>query len=102
MLTKADRIKEYNRVNPDYNITNIKAMRADNLGWSGSNTSLFELYDKPSDEKIEIWEELLETYKPSRIYSVQGSGWAFSVVMRADNGDVLHITKGNNYLIDVV
>ncbi len=29
MLTKADRIKEYNRVNSNYNITNIKAMRAD-------------------------------------------------------------------------
>lgn len=99
-----ERIDEYNKNNAGYYITGIKKMDRESLEarrkWGAG--SLNELYARPSDAKISSYNDILNTYKPSDIIAVAGSCSSYSVLLRADNGDVLHITRGNNYLIDLV
>lgn len=101
-LTKRERIAEYNAKYPSYNITNIKKMDREAIEWATyyGNASLYECYAQPSDTKVSTYNEILATYKPE-ILSVIGSAFTYSVLLRAENGDILHITKGNNYLVDV-
>ena len=103
MATKADKVKQYNELNSGYNITGIKKMTEDEIELRAKygEDDLYGLYAKPSDAKIEAWEWIHRAYKPSRIISVQGSCMTFSVLLEADNGDVLHITRDNNYLVEV-
>lgn len=101
MITKLDRIKEYNQKNPGYNITATKRMTASDLEWyqKWGAGSLRELYKNPSDAKVASYNAILRDYKPRRIIGVQGSCHTYSVVLEAGNGDILHITARNNYLV---
>lgn len=103
-MKKADKIKAYNELNSGYHITNIKKVDRefiDRLGDYGVN-DLYELYAKPSELKVEAWDWIHRTYEPKRVILVSGNSMAFSVWLEAKNGDVLHITKGNNYLVERV
>ena len=101
-MNKQQRIQEYNLVNKGYNITNIKKMNNETIEaygkWGAS--SLNELYANPSNAKKASYKDIINTYNPE-IISVQGSCHSYSVILRASNGDILHITKSNNYLIDI-
>lgn len=103
-MNKADKIKQYNKDNSGYNITGIKKMTEAMIEWHRrvANKGLYDLYDNPSQLKVNSWRNILRDYKPLEIISVQGSSQSYSVVLIADNGDVLHITKDNNYLVEVV
>lgn len=103
-MTKAERIKKYNEANPSYNITNIKKMTVEQLNYYRvwGKTDIWDLYDKPSHAKVESWQEIKMTYNPSTIIGAVGNSMTYSVVIEAGNGDILHITKQNNYLIDVI
>lgn len=101
-MTKQDKIKQYND-KTGYNITNIKNMtRSDiDLYWHSPIFSLDQLYKKPSIDKITSYKAILNKYNPKEIVSVQGSCHSYSVMLKANNGDYLHITKSNNYLINI-
>lgn len=103
MITKLDRIKEYNQNNPGYNITATKRMTEQDLAWyeKWGARSLDDLYKNPSDAKRSSYNAILRDYKPRRIIGVQGSCHTYSVVLEAANGDILHITARNNYLVTV-
>jgi hypothetical protein len=62
---------------------------------------LDDLYQKPSEAKKASYNTILRTYNPKQIISVQGACFSYSVLLEAENGDVLHITKDNNYLVKV-
>jgi len=106
MVTKAKQVEKYNRKYPTYNITGIKNVNSEWLEASNDSNynckSLYELYDNPSDAKISSYKDILNTYKPKQIISVRGSGFSYSVLLVAENGDTLHITKLNNYLVQTV
>lgn len=103
-MTKQDKIKQYND-QTGYNITNTKSMTLNDIqgyGYSfATRTSLQELYKSPSDAKVASYKAILDTYKPLEIIAVQGSCFSYSVMLQAENGDYLHITKDNNYLINI-
>lgn len=103
-MNKQDQIKQYND-KTGYNITNTKNMTLDNIKLYGygfnTKTSLQELYKNPSNEKITSYKLILDKYKPKEIIAVQGSCHSYSVLLQAENGDYLHITKSNNYLINI-
>lgn len=101
-MTKAQRIAEYNLANKGYDITNIKKLPKSYIDYARVNghKSLFECYTKPSDTKIETYRDILELYKPE-IIEVNGGSNFYSVLLKAENGDILHITKANNYLVEV-
>lgn len=101
--TKQDIIKEYNENNPGYNITAIKTLDkgAMNAYEQWGKSSLYDLYDKPSQAKIDSWNEIIKTYSPDEILAVVGNSYSYSVLLIAGNGDVLHITRSNNYLVEV-
>lgn len=101
-MKKSEKITEYNNKN-DYAITNTKRMTSEQVNWykTWGKKSLYELYNNPSDYKINSYNYILEKYKPTDIIGVQGSCHAYSVLLQASNGDILHITKDNNYLIEV-
>lgn len=101
-MTRAQQIKEYND-KYNYDITGIKKFygKPSDLKTAWSSRSLYELYVKPSDAKVASWNDILATYKPQEILSVQGSAHTYGVHLIAENGDLLHITKSNNYLLEV-
>ena len=104
-MTTAQKIAEYNQANPGYAITNIKSTTKAGLdymrSWQGRCTDLYDLYQKPSSYKREAWNDNLIDYQPREIISVQGNAMTFSVWLVANNGDVMHITRDNNYLVTV-
>lgn len=102
-MNKADKIKQYNEKNKNYNITNIKKLTQEAIGYYAKygKQSLSELYTTYSNAKRQSWDYIIATYKPSRIIGVQGNTMTYSVVLEAENGDVLHITRDNNYLVEV-
>lgn len=103
-LTIKQRIEEYNNLYPSYNITGIKKLTTDQIESYiiyGSR-SLDECYQSYSDAKRASYEEILQTYNPNAILAVQGSTFSYSVLLVANNGDKLLITKGNNYLVEEV
>lgn len=101
-MKKQERIAQYNE-QTGYNITNTKKMTREQLQYQKINSykSLQELYKNPSDYKITSYRDILQKYQPIEIIGVQGSHFNYSVLLQADNGDYLHITKSNNYLINV-
>ena len=102
MTTKADKIKQYNLDNKGYNITNIKKMTEEQLAYyKNGNTELRDIYDRYSEAKRESFDWIKRTYKPT-VLGMVGSSHAYSVVLVADNGDTLWITRDNNYLVEVV
>ena len=60
--------------------------------------SLFEVYKKPSELKIEVDEALTRAYSPTEAY-YKGNGFAFTVFLKNLYGDYMLITKDNNYLV---
>ena len=100
-MKKADKIKQYNESNPGFGITGIKKMSEDQLETNRwDETSLYDLYAKPSEEKKAVWDWIHAVYEPKKIIRVAGSSHAFSVLLIASNGDILHITKTNNWLVE--
>lgn len=103
MTTKADKIKQYNQGASGYNITGIKKMTSAQVeGYRRyGEKDLHDLYKNPSVYKINSWNKILTDYSPIEIIGVQGSCHSYSVLLVAENGDTLHITKDNNYLVEV-
>jgi hypothetical protein len=101
-MIKQNKIKAYNDQYPSYAITGIKKMSKDSINYSKVNgyKSLNELYNSYSDAKYSSYQAILATYNPE-IIDVSGNSMSYSVLLKADNGDVLHITRKNNYLIEV-
>ena len=101
-MTKRERLQRYRELYPKYDITNIKTMTPDNIRWyeSYGEKSLDELYKKPSNAKRQAWQWIMDTYKPE-ILAVQGNSMTFSVLLRASSGQVLHITRSNNYIVEI-
>lgn len=102
-MSKQDSIKRYNDLNPSYNITNIKKMTKDEYHSRvlQGGQSLDEVYGSYSNAKRQSWNDIMDTYKPQEIKSVIGSSHAYSVMLVAENGDLLWITRDNNYLVVV-
>lgn len=104
MTTKKQRIAEYNEQYPEHNITGIKKMTDGEVYSRGvyGDKSLYELYKNPSDVKVATYKKIMDTYSPRHILAVAGSSMEYSVLLKADNGYILHITKLNNYLVEIV
>lgn len=103
-MIKSDKIKSYNELY-NYHITNIKKITRDQFNDMRNNAKccdLYYLYKKPSQAKIYSWNNILSDYKPIEIISVQGSCMTYGVWLIAENGSLLHITKCNNYLVEVL
>lgn len=103
-MTKQERITEYNQLNKGYNITGIKKVNREHLDWLriGGAKSLDELYKSYSSAKYNSYKDILNTYEPIQIIGLQGSSMSYSVTLQAKNGDILWITKDNNYLVEVI
>lgn len=103
MTTKAELIKAYNTLYPTYNITNIKKMTQGEVDYYKhyGSSSLDELYKRPSYAKLNSWDEIVRTYEPQEVLGFVGNSMTYSVMLIADNGDLLHITRGNNWLVEV-
>ena len=101
MITKADRIKEYNRANAGYRITNIIKMDRESIEARRKYgaRSLKDLHKRPSDAKQSIYNRILAQYAPRDIVALAGSCHTFSMLLQAANGDYLHITPKNTYLV---
>lgn len=101
-MTRAEQIRDYNERNAGYYITGVKRMTAEQVdAYKSDAKSVDELYRNPSDAKRESWREIVETYAPSEVLGLSGSCHTYSVMLRASNGDLLHITRDNNYLIEL-
>jgi hypothetical protein len=98
-----NRIQEYNEKNKSYNITGIKKYTPEQLNYIKLNSakSLDELYQNCSDIKRSSYNDIINTYEPIRILGVQGSCHSYSVILIAGNYDIVHITRANNYLVEV-
>lgn len=102
-MNKLERIKQYNEQNEGYNITNIKKMTKDQLSYyENSNKTIWDLYQNPSWAKESSYNKIIEQYKPNRVLGLCGSSHAYSITLEAENGDILWITRDNNYLVEVV
>lgn len=103
MIKKQDLINEYNKRNPGYYITGIKKLAPEQIESCRKRgaRSLEDLYESPSDAKISSYNKILRDYTPREIIAVQGSCHTYSVLLEAGNGDILHITQQNNYLVNV-
>lgn len=103
-MTTKEKLKTYQELYPDYHITGVKKMTLEEIksrehyGYD----SLYELYDKPSEAKDSSYRELLERYNPQSVLAVTGNSMAYSVLLVAENGVTMHITRDNNYLVEVV
>ena len=62
--------------------------------------SLFEVYKKPSQFKIESDKELTRAYEPTEAY-YNGNRVSFTVFLKNQYGDYMLITKDNKYLVVV-
>lgn len=102
-MKTSDRIEAYNKNNPGYNITGIKKMDLESIEARRKYgaRSLEDLYIRPSDAKRSSYNYILKTYAPADIIALAGSCRQYSVLLKAGNGDILHITRANTYLIDV-
>lgn len=102
-MTQAQQIKEYNAKYYGYNITGIKKCSIEELNWARKHNAktLDELYNSYSDAKLTSYNDILETYEPLEIIGLQGNSMSYSITLVANNGDILWITKSNNYLVEV-
>lgn len=85
-----------------YNITGVVKLTEEqiNARKEYGKKSLFEVYKKPSQSKIEADEALTRAYSPIEAY-YQGNNSAFTVFLKNQYGDYMLITKDNNYLVVV-
>ena len=90
---------------PSYDITGVTSMTREQLRARAaspySNKSLDELYQKPSQAKREAWDWIEKTYEPRDIIDVSGNSMTFSVLLETEDGVTMHITRANNYLVEV-
>ena len=103
-MKKRQQVEEYNKINTNYNITDIKKVNKDSLEWlelNGAKT-LGELYQNCSNQKWDSYNAILRTYKPKKIIGLVGSSHSYSITLLAENGDTLWITRCNNYLVELV
>jgi len=102
--TQAEKVKQYNKLYPDYNITGIKKVNKDHLNSLDINgaKSLDDLYNSYSNAKYISYKEIIDTYKPEKIIGLEGNSMAYSITLIAENGDILWITRCNNYLVEKV
>ena len=85
-----------------YNITGVKVLteeQVDDRKRFGKE-SLFEVYKRPSQFKIESDEELTRAYEPTEAY-YNGNKVSFTVFLKNQYGDYMLITKDNRYLVVV-
>lgn len=101
-MTQAQRVARYNELY-NYDITGIKKMTNDEIVARATygSKSLDELYVKCSDAKRKSYQWILDKYEPSKILAVAGNSMTYTVLLIAGNGDVLHITRNNNYLVEI-
>lgn len=85
-----------------YNITGVMVLTDEQVDARKKygKKSLFEVYKKPSQLKIEADEALTRAYSPTEAY-YEGTGFAFTVFLKNRYGDYMLITKDNNYLVVV-
>lgn len=102
-MTKQERVKAYNNLYEGYDITNVKKMTQEQVnGWKSWGVgSLYELYKRPSQAKLDSWDKLVEQYEPQEVLGFTGNSMTYSVMLVAKNGSLLHITRSNNYLVEV-
>lgn len=102
-MTKSEKVMAYNELYPDYHITGIKKMTQEQINsWKAwSEHSLDDLYKRPSQAKVNSNRELLDRYEPREVLGYTGNSMTYSVMLVAKNGSILHITKGNNWLVEV-
>jgi hypothetical protein len=102
-MNKQERIKAYNESNEGYNITGIKQVSAEHLQWLRLNSAktLGELYQTCSDTKWNSYNSIMSTYDPKEVIGLVGNSMSYSITLVASNGDILWITKANNYLLEV-
>lgn len=100
-ITKRERIDQYNK-QYNYHITNIKKLPREHVEYRLTHGawSLDELYKSYSDAKRQSYQWILDTYKPTRI-GLEGNCMTYSAVIQAANGDILWITRDNNYIVEV-
>ena len=102
-MTKAEKIKAYRELYPSYNITGVKTMTQaeiqsrEHYGYY----SLEDLYANPSEAKKSSYASLMRQYNPQRVLAVAGNSMTYSVLLVAENGVTMHITRDNNYLVEV-
>lgn len=103
-MNKRERIEQYNKANPGYAVTGIKKMTLGEIAnyRKYGASSLYDLYVRPSYTKEASYSKIMHDYQPREIIAVQGSSHSYSVLLRAGNGDLFHITHANNYLIEEV
>jgi len=104
-MTRAQTLARARELYPSYAITGIKSTTKDELRARASSPyshkSLDELYQKPSQAKREAWDWIEQTYEPRNIIDVSGNCMAFSVLLETRDGVTMHITRDNNYLVEV-
>lgn len=85
-----------------YNVTGVLKLTEEqvNARKKYGKKSLFELYNRPSEVKIEADKNLKLAYNPTEVYYT-GSKSTFSVFLKNQYGDYMLITKSNNYLVVV-
>lgn len=102
-MTKQDKLDKYRKQYPGYHLTGVKSMTLEQLQARNKydDKSLFELYARPSQAKIDSWYQILRTYKPKIIYAVTGNSMTYSVLLRTEHDEVMHITRDNKYLVEI-
>lgn len=101
-ILKEERVARFNKQNPNYYITGIKKMSAEEYASriKYGTKSLYECYANPSQAKQKSYNDILQTYQPIEILSVIGSSHSYSVLLLDENNHLLLITKSNNYLVE--
>ena len=103
MTTKAQKLAEARELYPRYNITGVKTMTQAEIesreAWG--KKSLDDVYANPSEAKRSSYASLMRQYNPQQVIAVSGNSMVYSVLLVAENGMVMHITRDNNYLVEV-
>lgn len=100
--TQAQRVQAARELYPSYNITGIKVMTKAEIQ-SRSHygaVSLEDLYARPSEAKQSSYRALMRQYLPQEVLAVSGNSMTYSVLLIAENGLLMLITRDNNYLVE--
>ena len=102
MTTKAQKLATARELHPGYNITGVKKMTQAELvnRFKYGKATLEELYTRPSDAKRATYRDILKTYQPAAM-TLSGNSMTYSVILRTHSGVTMHITRDNNYLVEV-
>lgn len=104
-MTRAQKLARARELYPSYDITGVTSTTREHLRARAaspySNKSLDELYRKPSQAKRQAWDWVERTYEPRNIIDVSGNCMTFSVLLETHDGVTMHVTRANNYLVEV-